>query len=99
MEEFPIPIFHFFVHTKISCEKDLSNTKSVEASDFILSKMCFSQLINRGKCLALCAKHIISCEKDLSNTKSVEASDFVLSKINFSQLINEGKCFAHSDLM
>ncbi|MDF2593491.1 MAG: hypothetical protein K0S75_2957 [Clostridia bacterium] len=49
MEEFPIPIFHFFVHTKISCEKDLSNTKSVEASDFILSKMCFSQLINRGK--------------------------------------------------
>ncbi|MDF2590879.1 MAG: hypothetical protein K0S75_345 [Clostridia bacterium] len=32
------------------CEKDLSGTKSVEASDFVLSKMYFSQHMNRGKC-------------------------------------------------
>jgi hypothetical protein len=30
----------------ISCEKDLSNTKSVEATDFVLSKTYFPQLIN-----------------------------------------------------
>jgi hypothetical protein len=34
----------------ICCEKDLSGTKSVEASDFVLSKMYFSQHKNRGKC-------------------------------------------------
>jgi hypothetical protein len=61
--------------------------------------MYFSQLTNRGKCFALCAKHIISCEKDLSNPKSVETSDFGLSKMHFSHLMNERKCFAHSDLM
>ena len=32
--------------------KDLSYTKSVEASDFVLSSMYFSQHINRGKCFA-----------------------------------------------
>jgi hypothetical protein len=41
------------VSNNISCEKDLSNTKSVEASEFVLSKMYFSQLINRGICFAL----------------------------------------------
>jgi hypothetical protein len=33
--------------------KGTSYTKSVEASDFALSKMYFSQHINRGKCFAL----------------------------------------------
>jgi hypothetical protein len=36
----------------ICCEKN-SNTKSVEASAFVLSKMYFSQHMNRGKCFAL----------------------------------------------
>jgi hypothetical protein len=33
--------------------KKINKTKSVEASDFVLSKMYFSQHINRGKCFAL----------------------------------------------
>jgi hypothetical protein len=33
--------------------KDLLYTKSVEASDFVLSNMYFSQHMNRGKCFAL----------------------------------------------
>jgi hypothetical protein len=33
--------------------KRTSKTKSVEASAFVLSKMYFSQHINRGKCFAL----------------------------------------------
>jgi hypothetical protein len=33
--------------------KRTSNTKSVEASAFVLSKMNFSQHIGRGKCFAL----------------------------------------------
>ena len=37
----------------ICCEKDLSFTKSVEASNFVLSKMYFSQHMNSGKCFAL----------------------------------------------
>jgi hypothetical protein len=55
--------------------------------------------MNRGKCFALFAKHMICCEKDLSSTKSVEASDFILSNMYFSQYMNRGKCFAHSDRM
>jgi hypothetical protein len=33
--------------------KRTSKTKSVEASDFVLPKMYFSQHINRGKCFAI----------------------------------------------
>jgi hypothetical protein len=33
--------------------KRISKTKSVEASAFVLSKMYFSQHMNRGKCFAL----------------------------------------------
>jgi hypothetical protein len=68
--------------------KRTSNTKAVEASAFVTSKMYFSQHMNRGKCFALFAKHLICCEKDISYTKSVEASAFVLSKMYFSQHIN-----------
>jgi hypothetical protein len=33
--------------------KNLLNTKSVEAFEFVLANMYFSQHINRGKCFAL----------------------------------------------
>lgn len=33
--------------------KNLFNTKSVEASEFVLANMNFSQHINRGKCSEL----------------------------------------------
>jgi hypothetical protein len=46
--------------------KRINNTKSVEASAFVLSKMYFSQHIDRGKCFALFAKHLICCEKELT---------------------------------
>ena len=36
----------------ICCEKDLSFTKSVEASAFVLLEWYFSHHINRGKCFA-----------------------------------------------
>jgi hypothetical protein len=49
--------------------KRISNTKSVETSAFVLSKMYFSQHMNRGKCFALFAKHIICCVKELSIQK------------------------------
>jgi two-component system, chemotaxis family, chemotaxis protein CheY len=38
--------------------KKTNYTKSVEASAFVVSKMYFSQHMNRGKCFALFAKHI-----------------------------------------
>jgi hypothetical protein len=34
--------------------KKFINTKSVNASKFVLSKMYFSQHMNQGKCFALC---------------------------------------------
>jgi hypothetical protein len=46
--------------------KRISNTKSVEASAFVISQMYFSQHMNSGKCFALLAKHIICCEKELA---------------------------------
>ncbi len=36
----------------IYCKKDLSFTKAVEASAFVLSVMCFLQHMNQGKCFA-----------------------------------------------
>jgi hypothetical protein len=38
---------------KYICWKKINKTKSVEASAFVLSKMFFSQHMNRGKCFAL----------------------------------------------
>jgi hypothetical protein len=49
--------------------KRINKTKAVEASAFVSSKMYFSQHINRGKCFALFAKHIICCEKELTKQK------------------------------
>jgi hypothetical protein len=36
----------------IYCEKDLSFTKAVETSAFVLSVMYFSQHMNQGECFA-----------------------------------------------
>jgi hypothetical protein len=42
----------FSAKHNICCEKDLSYTKSVEASALVQSEWYFSQHMNQGKCIA-----------------------------------------------